>query len=123
MSYKSQEIGNVGHNAIVQQGNNLSVGLDEEKLVAVLEERGHFEAAELARLQRGVIIRLARNLKRDVSDFDQAVVELEHAVEIALDVIARGERGTNEDAFVNTVLAQVAEKVRSEDFDGGGERD
>jgi tetratricopeptide (TPR) repeat protein len=54
-----------------------------------------------------------------VSGVDQAVVELERAVEVAADVIARGERGTNDDAFVNTALARVAHKVRNEDFDGG----
>jgi phage gp16-like protein len=54
-----------------------------------------------------------------VLDFEQAITELKRAVEVALDVIARGERGTNDDAFVNAVLAQVAEKVRSNDLDGG----
>ena len=54
-------------------------------------------------------------------DFDQAVVELERAVDVALDVIARGERGTNYDAFVDLVLAKVAEKTRLGDFDGGAQ--
>jgi tetratricopeptide (TPR) repeat protein len=61
---------------------------------------------------------LAQRLNPDVQDFDQAVTELERAVEIALDVIARGERGSNEDAFVNAVLAEVAEKTRNNDLDG-----
>ena len=52
-------------------------------------------------------------------DFDQAVRELEHVVVIARDVIARGERGTNHDAFVNAVLARVAEMTRSGDLDDG----
>jgi tetratricopeptide (TPR) repeat protein len=54
-----------------------------------------------------------------VLDPGQAVVELTRAVEIALDVIARGERGSNEDAFVSAVLAEVAEKTRNNDLDGG----
>jgi hypothetical protein len=58
-------------------------------------------------------------LKPEVLDFEQAVTELERAVEVALDVIARGERGTNEDTFVNAVLAQVAAQVRNSDFEGG----
>jgi tetratricopeptide (TPR) repeat protein len=53
-----------------------------------------------------------------VLDPDQAVVELTHAVEIALDVIVRGERGSNEDAFVNAILAEAAEKTKNDDFDG-----
>jgi hypothetical protein len=54
-----------------------------------------------------------------VLDPGQAVVELTRAVEIALDVIARGERGSNEDTFVSAVLAEVAEKTRNNDLDGG----
>ena len=62
---------------------------------------------------------LARRLKPEVLDLDQAIVELTHAVEIALEVIARGERGGNEDAFVNRVLAEAAEKTKNNDLDGG----
>jgi hypothetical protein len=69
-----------------------------------------------------VIIGLARSLKRDVSDFDQAVTELERAVEVALDVIARGERGANVGEFVDRVLSTIAEKAKREDFDGGARR-
>ena len=112
-------VGDVGPGAVVLQGEHLSAGLDEEKLVAVLEARGHVQTAELAGLQRRVIIGLARSLKREVSDFDQAVAELERAVEVALEVIARGERGTNTDELVDKVLSQIAEKTRREDFDGG----
>jgi hypothetical protein len=36
-------------------------------------------------------------------------VELRNAVAIALDVIARGERGINQEAFVEDVLKRVAE--------------
>jgi hypothetical protein len=36
-----------------------------------------------------------------------------------LPLSATGERGTNDDTFVNVVLAQVAENVRNDDFDGG----
>jgi hypothetical protein len=77
------------------------------------------QTSEQVGLQRRTIISLALRLKPDVLDFEQAVTELEPAVEVALDVIARGERGTNDDAFVNAVLARVAEKVRHDDLDGG----
>ena len=77
---------------------------------------------KLAGLQRRTIITLAQRLKpAERLDFEQAVTELERAVEVALDVIAKGERGTNDDAFVNTVLARVAERVRSDDLDGGAQ--
>ena len=68
------------------------------------------------------MVMLAQRLKpAERLDFEQAITELEHAVEIALDVIARGERGGNEDAFVNAVLAEVAEKTRNNDLDGGAQ--
>ena len=113
------EVGNVGPNAIVQQGENFSIGLDEEKMVDALAAKGLLQPAETAGLQRRVIINLARRLKGDVIDFVQAVVELESAVEVALEVIARGERSTNADEFVAKVLSEIAEKTKREDFDGG----
>src|SRR4051812_7902537 len=98
----------------------VTVGATEEELVAALERRGLLAGAETAGLQRRTIVTLAQLLKpAERLDFEQAVTELERAVEVALDVIARGERGTNDDAFVNTVLAEVAELVRSDDLDGG----
>ncbi|MFC6739820.1 hypothetical protein [Methylobacterium tardum] len=99
--------------------SDVKVGPTAEELVAVLEARGLLAASEAAGLQRRTIIGLAVRLKPDVSNFDQAVMELERAVDVALDLIARGERGTNEDAFVNTVLARVADQVRNDDLDGG----
>src|SRR4051794_39214318 len=100
--------------------DHVTVGATEEELVAALERRGLLAGAELAGLQRRTIITLAQRLKpAERLDFEQAVTELERAVEVALDVIRRGERGTNEDAFVNAVLARVAERVRSDDLDGG----
>ena len=112
-------IGNVGPGAIALQGEHLSVGLDEEKLVDALAARGLLQTAETAGLQRRVIINLARRLKGDVFDFYQAVVELESAVEVALEVLSRGERGTDANEFVDTVLSEIAEKTKREDFDGG----
>src|SRR4051812_1615523 len=101
------------------QGVTVS-GATAEELVAELERRGLLAGAELAGLQRRTIITLARRLKpAERLDFEQAVTELERAVEMALDVIARGERGTNDDAFVNAVLAEVAALVRRDDLDGG----
>jgi tetratricopeptide (TPR) repeat protein len=100
----------------------VTVGATEEELVAAPEHRGLLAGAELAGLQRRTIITLAQRLKpAERRDFEQAVTELERAVEVALDVIARGERGTNDDAFVNTVLARVAERVRRDDLDGGAQ--
>ena len=100
-------------------GNKITYGPTAEELVAVLEAKGVLRTAETAGLERQTIIKLAQRLKPEVLEFDQAVRELEHVVVIARDVIARGERGTNHDAFVNAVLARVAEKTRSGDLDDG----
>jgi tetratricopeptide (TPR) repeat protein len=44
---------------------------------------------------------------------------LENAVTVALDVIARGERRSNDDDFVNEVLARLAEMTKAGRFDAG----
>ena len=91
-------------------------------MVSVLEARGIIQAGETAGLQRRVIITLATRLRPEERlDFDQAVTELERSVEIALDVIQRGQRGADEDDFVNTVLAWVADKTKNHDLDGAAQ--
>ncbi len=97
-------------------------GPSAQDVVEEFERRGGLQTAETGGLQRRVVVMLAQRLKpAERLDFEQAITELEHAVEIALDVIARGERGGNEDAFDNTVLAEVAEKTRNNDLDGGAQ--
>jgi tetratricopeptide (TPR) repeat protein len=79
------------------------------KLITELETRGGLQRAEGGGLERQTVITLARRLKPDDTfDFDGAVAELENAITIALDVIARGRRGSNEDQFVSEVLKTVA---------------
>jgi ribosomal protein S7 len=99
--------------------HDITVGATAEEVVAALGARGGLLASELVGLQRRTIFSLAHRLKPDVPDFEQAVTELERAVEVVLDVIGRGERGANDDAIVNEVMARVAEKVRNDDLDGG----
>ena len=90
------------------------------RLVAVLDQRGATQKANDAGLGRDVIIKLAQRLKPDeLLNFDQAIVELENAVQIAFDVIARGERGASPDGFIGAVLARVVDKTKSGDLDGG----
>jgi tetratricopeptide (TPR) repeat protein len=100
--------------------DKITYGLTAEELVEVLEARGFIRTAENAGLERRTIINLAQRVKPDdVLDFDQAIRELERAVAVALDLVARGKRGTNHDDFVNAVLADVANKTRIGDLDGG----
>src|SRR5438128_1493715 len=114
-------MGNVGPGGIAAQGDHISIykGSTAEELVAALEAKGFIQTAERGGLERRTVIKLAQRLKPDDNnlDFDQAVIELEHAVTIALDVVARGVQGANQDDFVNLVLARVAEKTRVGDFD------
>ncbi len=91
-----------------------------EKLLAKLDARGVAGKAQEAGLERNTIIALARRLKpEEALDFDRAVIELENAVTIALDVIARGERASNEGEFIDGVLARVAQLTREGRFDEG----
>src|SRR4051794_39015773 len=111
-------VGSVGGDIVGR--DKITYGLTAEELVAVLEAKGVLRAAEPAGLERQTVVELARRLKPDDAlDFDQAVRELERAVAVALDVIARGEQGTNHGEFVNAVLARVAGKTRIGDLDGG----
>ena len=111
---------NTGGGHVVGRDLTINHGPSAEDVVAALEKRGVLQSAENAGLQRRMVVMLAQRLKpAERLDFEQAITELERAVEIALDVIARGERGGNEDAFVNAVLAEVAERTRSDDLDGG----
>ncbi len=89
-------------------------------IMAELDARGVTRKAAEAGLERQAMLRIAGRLRPDENlDFDQAVVEVEHAVGIALDVIARGERGGNLDAFVEAVLRRLAETTRAGEFDRG----
>ena len=101
--------------------NNFGVTANELLTLFEQSQRRLLEQADSAGLHRSTIIELARRLEPGVLNLDQAIIELTRSVEIALDVIARGERGSNEDAFVNAVLAEVAAKTRNNDLDGGAQ--
>lgn len=89
-----------------------------EQLMAAMEARGHVARAREEGLERRTILALARRLRNeDAPDLDQAIAALDQAVEIALATIRRGERTSNEDAFVDQVLAQVARQTRAGAFD------
>jgi tetratricopeptide (TPR) repeat protein len=88
------------------------------KLLALLDARGEVAKAASGGLEPVIIAKLAKRLKpNEALDFDQAVAALENAVGIALDSIARGERGTNEGDFVKDVRERVAERTKAGEFD------
>ena len=112
--------GTVGHVAgDIVGGNKITMARPPKNWSRFWRLKGFSGQPKRGGLERQTIIKLAQRLKPEVLDFDQAVRELERACSVALDVIARGERGTNHDEFVNAVLAQVAEKTRIGDLDGG----
>ncbi len=80
-----------------------------ERILQLLDQRGELTKAARGGLERDVVLKLARRLKPDDTlDFDRAVAEVENAITIALDAIARDRRGSNEDDFVDEVLKRVA---------------
>jgi tetratricopeptide (TPR) repeat protein len=89
------------------------------KVVAALDQRGDSAKAAEAGLEQKTIFQLARRIRPEVIGFEQAVKELENAIGIALGVIAKGERGSNQEAFVEDVLKRLAETTKKGDFDGG----
>jgi len=89
-----------------------------QKVLAGLNAQ-FLQHAERRGLERAAIIALARRIKPgETLDYERAVRELENMVEIALDLIAQGERGTNIDAFVAAILKQVAQRTKDEELDG-----
>ena len=78
-----------------------------------LEAKGVIRTAAQGGLEGQAVIKLAQRLKpQELLNFDQAIIELESAVGVALDVIARGERGTNLDAFISAVPGSAGEAVQ-----------
>ncbi len=98
-----------------------ALSADMAQLMAALRQSGVIPRAEAEGLAERTILAFAQRLRpEEAHDLDSAVRAVENAVEIALDLIRRGERLTsNEDAFVGTVLAEVARRTRAGDLEGG----
>jgi trypsin-like peptidase len=92
--------------------DKITYGADEERLIEILDKKGLLAIADLAGVQKQTITKLAQRLKPGVLlNFEQAIAELEHAVDIAIQERKKGERRENEDAFVNRVIAQVGRSI------------
>lgn len=88
-----------------------------EQLAAQIAKLAEPKAKE-AGVAHALVLELARRIRPDVADLEGARIELERAIEIAARVIARGEQGTDHDAFVDRVLAEAARLTRGSDLDG-----
>jgi competence protein ComGC len=92
--------------------------LSKEDIARVVDElvrQGVVKRAEDAGIETSVIAGLAARLKPTQKlDFAQAVVEVSHAVDIAMNVVAEGSSGSS-DQLVDEVLKRIAEKTKAND--------
>jgi tetratricopeptide (TPR) repeat protein len=94
-------------------------GVTAQAVVAELQRLGVVAKAADAGMGERTVLELARRLKpNEELTLEQAVVEVSAAVQVAVDVIEKGARGSNLDDLVNDVLAQIADKTRAGDFEG-----
>jgi tetratricopeptide (TPR) repeat protein len=95
--------------------------LGEEDIARVLNElirQGRVRLAEDVGIEPKFIVSLAARLKPTQKlDFAQAVVEVSHAVDIAINVAKEGSGGSS-DQFADEVLKRVADKTRANDPTG-----
>ncbi|MEM7188229.1 MAG: tetratricopeptide repeat protein [Pseudomonadota bacterium] len=91
-----------------------------DRLVSTLDQRSAAREAEAAGVTRFAVIQLARRITVSVESVDQALIELDRAVGIAIKVQASG-AGTGEDAFVDEVLRRLAALSADGQFDEAAE--
>jgi tetratricopeptide (TPR) repeat protein len=92
--------------------------------VAVVDEferRGLATRAKERGLAEVTIIALAKQLNPNLAqDLEQALLELQAAVDIALEIRRRGlTPGSNEDSFISEILAEVAKRNQEGQLDAG----
>jgi tetratricopeptide (TPR) repeat protein len=90
-----------------------------QEVVAELRRQGFVAKAADAGVGERAVLELARRLKPNEDlTLEQAVKEVSAAVETAVEVMAKGERGSNLDDLVDAVRARIAEKTGAGDIDG-----
>lgn len=88
---------------------------DIARVVDELVRQGVVRRAEDAGIETSVIASLAARLKPTQKlDFAEAVVEVSHAVDIAMKVVAEGSSGSS-DQLVDEVLKRIAERTKAND--------
>jgi hypothetical protein len=88
---------------------------DIARVVDALVRQGLVQRAEDVGLERAFIVSLAARMKpTEKLDFDQAVNEVAHAVDIAIKVVTEGSSGSS-DQLVDEVLKRVAQKTKAND--------
>ncbi|WP_347268685.1 hypothetical protein, partial [Paracoccus sp. (in: a-proteobacteria)] len=88
---------------------------EQEKIIALLQgiDRRLADQARQFGIQEKAIIELAQRIAPNTETFDQAQVELDRVVGIAIDVQRRGNAPSEAGPFVDEVLQQVAKLSRT----------
>ena len=98
--------------------STISLGLSKEDIARVVDElvrQGVVRRAEDVGIETSVIVSLAARLRpAQKLDFAQAVVEVSHAVDIAVKVVTEGASGSS-DQLVDEVLKRIAERTKAND--------
>ena len=90
-----------------------------EKLTAAIEAKGRIGAGP-GQLAHDTVLALAMRLRPDEHlDLDQSIDELEAAVGVALDLVAKGHSSHYQDRFVDEVLAGVRQSIEAGQLEQG----
>src|SRR5262249_37672653 len=95
--------------------------LSKEDIARVVDElvrKGVVRRAEEAGIESQVIVSLAARLRPgEKLDLAQAVVEVSHAVDVAVNLVKQGASGSS-DQLVDEVLKRIAERTKANDAAG-----
>lgn len=87
-----------------------------QELLARSDTSGRADKLRNAGITEKTIIELAQRNSAGTDDVEQAWLELQNAMDIAVNVQAEGKQHSNHGDFVDTVLAQVADLAKDGDY-------
>lgn len=93
----------------VQLEQTREIKHDTSEILSLVRE---LHAVKQTTVPEDTLIAMARKIHPRISNREEALRELDRAADLAADAIARGEQGSNVDAFVDGVLRRVAELTR-----------
>lgn len=95
--------------------------LPETEIIEKLEHSREWQQATDAGLGPMALMALIQRFAPNVSDYDQARLEFENLVRIALEVKDRGQRESNLDAFITAVNQRIGELTEDGKLDAAAE--
>lgn len=91
------------------------------QLVAAIEAKGQIGSGP-GQLAHNTVLSLAKRLRPDdLIEFDRAVQELDAAVSVALELIAKGHSSYYQDLFVDEVLVRVRQSIEEGQLEQGAQ--